>query len=102
MRYTCSYSHAGPEALAERGECWSHRDVRAFAQVPGPARTELVNRPPGVTVASQQFVGRGRTLAAGRVPVEVFGTLRPGIQNRLYHFPAGLDVISALEQRGVS
>src|SRR5450755_1202252 len=60
-----------------------------------------LNRSPCTAVPGQQVGCFGRSITPGRISVDRVGVGRPGIEDRLYHCPASLNVVSALEQHGI-
>src|SRR5215510_7849423 len=68
-----------------------------------PSDHRSVQRTPSATVAGQQLVRRGGTIATRhivrKIPRWIVG---PGVEDRLYRAPPRLDVVGALEQRRIS
>src|SRR5215510_10047719 len=68
-----------------------------------PSDHRSVQRTPSTTVAGQQLVRRGGTIATRhivrKIPRWIVG---PGVEDRLYRAPPRLDVVGALEQRCIS
>src|SRR5262245_13923453 len=60
-------------------------------------------RAPGAAIARQQLIRRGRSLASGGIVRKVVRRMaRPCVEDRLHRRPAGLDVVGALEERGIA